>query len=220
MSDSYVIRKGPQQGWRRFVKRMADALCAAAGLAILWPALAAVALAIRLTMGSPVLFRQERPGKYGRPFMLLKFRTMTDAIDKQNQLLPDGERLTGLGRFLRACSLDELPQLWNVLLGEMSLVGPRPLLMRYLERYTPAQLRRHEVSPGITGWAQINGRNALTWDEKFALDTWYVDHWSLLLDARILAATLGKVLRRHGVSNQNHATMPEFFGTDERTSHL
>jgi lipopolysaccharide/colanic/teichoic acid biosynthesis glycosyltransferase len=165
-------------------------------------------------MRGPVLFRQIRPGKYAQPFTLLKFRTMTVARDIHGQLLPDGERITRLGRFLRACSLDELPQLWNVLRGDMSLVGPRPLLMQYLARYTPEQLRRHQVSPGITGWAQVNGRNALSWDEKFAMDTWYVDHWNLLLDARILAITLRKVLTRQGISNQNHATMPEFMGRE------
>jgi sugar transferase EpsL len=204
----------PQRGWRGAVKRSIDALCAAIGLALLWPLLAAVALAIRIGLGSPVLFLQLRPGKLGRPFELLKFRTMNDARDSQGRLLPDGERLTRLGRFLRACSLDELPQLWNVLRGQMSLVGPRPLLMQYLPRYTPEQLRRHDVSPGITGWAQVNGRNALSWEEKFAMDTWYVDHWSLLLDARILALTLRRVLLRQGISSQNHATMPEFAGDE------
>ncbi len=208
------VHQSPQCGWRGFVKRAIDALCAAAGLAVLWPILAAVALSIRITMRGPVLFRQIRPGKYAQPFTLLKFRTMTVARDIHGQLLPDGERITRLGRFLRACSLDELPQLWNVLRGDMSLVGPRPLLMQYLARYTPEQLRRHQVSPGITGWAQVNGRNALSWDEKFAMDTWYVDHWNLLLDARILAITLRKVLTRQGISNQNHATMPEFMGRE------
>jgi sugar transferase EpsL len=214
MSAIAINDRSPQRGWRGLVKRSIDALCAAIGLALLWPLLGAVALSVRIALGRPVLFRQLRPGRFGRPFALLKFRTMIDATDSQGGLLPDGERLIRLGRFLRACSLDELPQLWNVLRGDISLVGPRPLLMRYLERYTPEQLRRHDVSPGITGWAQINGRNALSWEEKFAMDTWYVDHWSLLLDARILALTLRKVLLRQGISSQNHATMPEFVGRE------
>jgi lipopolysaccharide/colanic/teichoic acid biosynthesis glycosyltransferase len=175
--------------------------------------LAAVAVAIRVRMGSPVLFRQDRPGLQGRPFRLAKFRTMRAAAGPTGRPLPDGERLTALGRFLRASSLDELPQLWNVLAGDLSLVGPRPLLMQYLARYSPEQARRHEVRPGITGWAQVNGRNALSWEEKFALDVWYVDHWSLALDLRILALTALQVLRRSGISREGYATMPEFMGT-------
>jgi lipopolysaccharide/colanic/teichoic acid biosynthesis glycosyltransferase len=163
-------------------------------------------------MGWPVFFKQKRPGLKGHPFLLVKFRTMTDERDETGTLLPDGSRLTSLGRFLRATSLDELPQLWNVLRGELSLVGPRPLLMQYLERYTPEQARRHEVLPGITGWAQINGRNAISWEEKFALDIWYVDNWSLKLDALILVRTFLRVLKRDGISREGHATMPEFLG--------
>ena len=162
-------------------------------------------------MGAPILFRQQRPGRDARPFTLLKFRTMTDDRYANGNPLPDAQRLPRLGHFLRNTSLDELPELWNVLTGEMTLVGPRPLLMQYLERYTRGQARRHLVRPGITGWAQINGRNAISWEEKFALDTWYVDHWNLILDFRILVATLWYVLRRENVSHTGHATMPEFF---------
>jgi lipopolysaccharide/colanic/teichoic acid biosynthesis glycosyltransferase len=171
----------------------------------------AVAVAIRCSLGSPVLFRQLRPGLGGRPFTLMKFRTMRDARDENGVLLQDSQRLTRLGKLLRMLSIDELPQLWNVLRGEMSLVGPRPLLMQYLDRYTPEQARRHEVLPGITGWAQVNGRNAIGWEEKFALDVWYVDHWSIGLDLRILARTARNVVLRRGISSSNHATMPEFF---------
>jgi lipopolysaccharide/colanic/teichoic acid biosynthesis glycosyltransferase len=169
-------------------------------------------MAIRWNLGSPVLFRQIRPGKYGLPFEFIKFRTMSNQRDAAGNLLPDAERLTGLGRFLRATSLDELPQLWNVLRGELSVVGPRPLLMDYLPRYSPEQARRHEVMPGITGWAQVNGRNALTWEEKLKLDVWYVDHWSLGLDIKILSLTIRKVIWRDGISQKGHATMPEFTG--------
>lgn len=204
--------RGPQRGWRWMVKRVVDMLCAATGLAVLSPVLALTALLIRMTMGGPVLFRQVRPGRYGRPFTLLKFRTMSDARDSEGHLLGDRERLTRLGRYLRACSLDEFPQLWNVLRGDMSLVGPRPLLAEYLERYTPEQARRHEAMPGVTGWAQIKGRNALSWEEKFALDVWYVDNWSLALDLRILLTTIGRVLRRQGITEQGNATMSKFEG--------
>src|SRR5262249_23642116 len=155
---------------------------------------------------------QERPGLGGKPFRLVKFRTMTDERGADGKLLSDASRLTSLGRFLRTVSLDELPQLWNVLRGELSVVGPRPLLMEYLKRYTPEQARRHEVLPGITGWAQVSGRNALSWEEKFRLDVWYVDHWSLWLDARIIARTVGSVLRRRGISPRGLATMPVFTG--------
>jgi lipopolysaccharide/colanic/teichoic acid biosynthesis glycosyltransferase len=164
-------------------------------------------------MGPPVFFRQLRPGLHGRPFRVVKFRTMADARDARGGLLPDAARLTAVGRVLRATSLDELPQLWNVLRGELSLVGPRPLLMQYLPRYSPEQARRHDVLPGVTGWAQVHGRNALSWEDKFALDVWYVDHWSPWLDLRILAATLLHVARREGISQPGHATMPEFLGT-------
>ena len=195
------------------IKRAFDVAAAAVGLVVLSPVLAGVALAVRLRLGAPVLFRQERPGLHGRPFIMLKFRTMTDARDAAGRLLPDAERLTPLGRLLRSTSLDELPELWNVLRGDMSLVGPRPLLVRYLDRYTPEQARRHEVRPGLTGWAQVNGRNALTWEEKFALDVWYVDHASLALDLKILLLTLRRVLAREGISAAGEATMPEFTGT-------
>jgi lipopolysaccharide/colanic/teichoic acid biosynthesis glycosyltransferase len=205
-----------QQGWRLAVKTLIDRGAAAAGLFATAPVLLPAMAAVRITMGSPTLFAQERPGRGGRPFKLYKLRTMREARDGQGKLLPDEQRLTTLGRFLRSTSLDELPQLWNVLRGDLSLVGPRPLLMRYMERYTPEQARRHNVLPGITGWAQINGRNALSWTEKFAFDTWYVDHWTLLLDVKILAKTLLSVVRRQGISSQGHPTMPEFVGTDKR----
>jgi len=183
------------------------------GVILLSPLLGLIALVVRLTMGSPVLFRQQRPGLHGQPFTLHKFRTMTDARDAQGNLLPDAERLTPLGRFLRSTSLDELPEVFNVLRGDMSLVGPRPLLMQYLDRYTPEQMRRHEVKPGITGWAQVNGRNAVTWEQKFALDVWYVDHRSLGLDLKILALTLWKILKREGISQPSQAAMEEFMGS-------
>jgi len=203
-----------QRGWRLKVKRILDRTSALLGLIILSPLLAAVALLVHLSMGRPVLFRQLRPGIQGQPFRVMKFRTMRDQRDHHGQLLPDDGRLTRLGRFLRSTSLDELPQLWSVLCGDLSLVGPRPLLMQYLERYTPAQARRHEVLPGITGWAQVNGRNALSWEEKFALDIWYVDHWSLSLDFKILFSTLWHIMRRTGISRDGHATMPEFIGSN------
>ncbi len=198
------------------MKRMMDLLGSLTALVLLAPVLACVALAVRVTMGSPVLFRQRRPGLNGKPFTMFKFRTMLDARDVQGVPLPDERRLTRLGRFLRLTSLDELPELFNVLRGDMSLVGPRPLLMQYLDRYTPEQARRHEVKPGITGWAQVNGRNSLSWEEKFALDVWYVDHANLLLDLRILVLTVWKVLRREGISAASHATMPEFMGSTQQ----
>ncbi len=203
-------------GYRQFTKRAMDLTLTAPGLLLLAPILCGVALLVRLKLGSPVLFRQQRPGLHGKPFWLLKFRTMTDERDAEGNLLPDAQRLTPFGRFLRATSLDEFPELLNVLKGEMSLVGPRPLLMQYLERYTPEQARRHEVRPGITGWAQVNGRNALSWEEKFALDVWYVDHQSLWLDLKILFLTFWKVFRREGISQEGQATMEEFIGTAER----
>lgn len=180
-------------------------------LALALPLLLLWAL-VRRELGSPVLFRQIRPGLQGRPFMMIKFRTMTDKCGADGELLPDAQRLTSFGRFLRATSLDELPELWNVLRGEMSLVGPRPLLMEYLPLYSPEQARRHEVRPGITGWAQVNGRNALSWEERFKLDVWYVDHRSLWLDLRILWLTVRKVIVREGISAQGEATMPRFTG--------
>jgi len=196
-------------------KRLFDLLLTLPGLVLLSPLMGGIALLVWRLHGRPILFRQVRPGYRGRPFTLYKFRTMTDARDAAGHLLPDEQRLTRFGRFLRATSLDELPELFNVLRGEMSLVGPRPLLMQYLERYTPEQARRHEVYPGITGWAQIHGRNALSWEDKFRLDVWYVDHWSLALDVRILLITLWKVLRREGISQPGHATAEEFMGTKE-----
>jgi len=187
-----------------------DVVVSAIALVALAPVMGLIALAIWRTMGRPVLFRQVRPGLHGKPFVMYKFRTMRDLRDAEGKLLPDEMRLTPFGRWLRATSLDELPELVNVLRGEMSLVGPRPLLMEYLERYTPEQARRHEVKPGITGWAQIHGRNNLSWDERFKLDVWYVDNWSLWLDLKILWRTLWLVLRREGISAQGHATMPRF----------
>ncbi len=175
--------------------------------------LLALAWLIRHKLGSPVLFRQVRPGLHGRPFTMVKFRTMTDERGPDGDLLPDAQRLTAFGRFLRASSLDELPELWNVLKGEMSLVGPRPLLMEYLTLYTPEQARRHKVRPGITGWAQVNGRNAISWADKFALDVWYVDHRSLCLDVQILWRTVRKVLVRDGISAAGEATMTKFTGS-------
>jgi lipopolysaccharide/colanic/teichoic acid biosynthesis glycosyltransferase len=197
----------------RAVKRLVDVCAAGAGLAALAPVLGGAALAIRATMGSPVFFRQQRPGLNDEPFELLKFRTMRHPKPAEAGPESDGARITGLGAFLRATSIDELPTLLNVLRGDMTLVGPRPLLMRYLDRYTPEQRRRHQAKPGVTGWAQVNGRNALSWEEKFAHDVWYVDHRSLLLDLKILLATVGKVLERDGISQDDHATMPEFLGT-------
>jgi lipopolysaccharide/colanic/teichoic acid biosynthesis glycosyltransferase len=193
-------------------KRAFDLVGALAGLTALSPVLLIVAAAVALRLGRPVLFRQRRPGRDGRVFWLLKFRTMTEARDSDGRLRPDAERLTPFGRALRRLSLDELPELLNVLRGDMSLVGPRPLLVQYLERYTATQARRHEVRPGITGWAQVNGRNALTWDERFALDVWYVDHVSLSLDLRILLKTVRSVWTRDGISAPGHATMDEFLG--------
>jgi len=198
----------------RFVKRCVDVGVTTFALLLLAPFWACVALAIRINMGSPVLFHQARPGYNGKLFVLLKFRTMNTLCDAGGNLLDDQERLTTLGRFLRRLSLDEIPQLWNVWKGEMSLVGPRPLLVEYLHRYTPEQARRHEVKPGITGWAQINGRNALSWEERFRMDVWYVDHWSLSLDCRILLRTIRKVVFREGISQAGHATMPKFLGNN------
>jgi lipopolysaccharide/colanic/teichoic acid biosynthesis glycosyltransferase len=196
----------------RVAKRALDVVGAGAALALAAPVMAVAAAAVARDLGRPVLFRQVRPGLGGAPFTMFKLRTMRDATDAHGRPLPDGERLTPLGRFLRASSLDELPELWNVLRGDMSLVGPRPLLMQYLPLYSREQARRHDVKPGITGWAQIHGRNALSWDEKFALDVWYVDHQSLWLDLRILAGTVRAVLRKDGISHAGDATMPVFTG--------
>jgi lipopolysaccharide/colanic/teichoic acid biosynthesis glycosyltransferase len=197
----------------RCVKRAIDLGVALVALLVLAPLMGVVALAIRVTMGTPVFFRQRRPGLDGAPFTLIKFRTMRTALGPDGAVLPDAQRLTPLGRFLRATSLDELPQLWNVLKGELSLVGPRPLLIDYLPLYTPQQARRHEVRPGITGWAQVNGRNALSWEQKFAHDVWYIDHWSLGLDLKILGLTALKVLRREGVNAAGQATTTPFRGS-------
>ncbi|HEY9874065.1 MAG TPA: sugar transferase [Candidatus Obscuribacterales bacterium] len=197
----------------RILKRLFDFLAALVGLLILAPVLVAIALAIYLRMGSPIFFTQPRPGKDGRIFTFYKFRTMTMERDAEGNLLPDEQRLTSVGQFLRKTSLDEFPQLWNVLKGDMSLVGPRPLLVAYLQRYNPEQARRHHVKPGITGWAQVNGRNTLSWEDKFKLDIWYIDNWSLWLDLKILFLTLIKVLKREGISHVNHATMSEFQGS-------
>ena len=195
------------------MKRLLDFIAALLGLiALALPLLLLMAL-IRRRLGSPVFFRQTRPGLHGQPFEMVKFRTMTDTRGPDGALLPDAERLTPFGRFLRSTSLDELPELWNVLKGDMSLVGPRPLLMEYLPLYSPEQARRHAVRPGVTGWAQVNGRNAISWEEKFALDTWYVDHQSLLLDMKILWLTVKKVLVREGISAAGEATMVKFTGS-------
>jgi sugar transferase EpsL len=202
------------QLYGKYGKRFLDLAVAVPAAALCAPIVAVSAVAVAATMGRPVFFRQWRPGQHGRPFHIVKMRTMTDERDESGALLPDAERLTTLGRWIRRCSIDELPQLWNVLEGSMSVVGPRPLLMRYLERYTAEQARRHEVKPGITGWAQVNGRNTLTWEEKFACDVWYVDHLSLLLDLAILARTAAKVVDRTDISARGHATMPEFFGSN------
>lgn len=200
-------------GASRVIKSIVDRFIAALALLLLSPFLLLIALTISIQMGKPILFAQTRPGKDGRLFTFYKFRTMTDERDSAGNLLPDAQRLTAFGQFLRKTSLDELPQLWNVLIGDMSFVGPRPLLVAYLDRYTPEQARRHEVKPGITGWAQVNGRNTLSWEKKFELDIWYVDHWSLWLDLKILFLTVIKVLKREGISHANHATMSEFRGS-------
>lgn len=194
------------------MKRLFDLVAAICGLCMLWPLLLILALLVRTRLGSPVLFRQQRPGLHGKPFYIYKFRSMTDARDENGELLPDAERLPPFGQMLRKYSLDELPQLYNVLRGDISLVGPRALLMEYLPLYSPEQARRHEVRPGITGWAQVNGRNAISWEEKFACDVWYVEHHSFMLDIKILWMTVLKVLRSEGVSQQGHVTMERFRG--------
>lgn len=195
------------------IKRTFDLLASASALLVLSPVLLGVAYMVRKNLGSPVLFRQVRPGMHGKPFEMIKFRTMLDAVDAQGNVLPDEVRLTSFGRFLRSTSLDELPELWNVLKGDMSLVGPRPLLMEYLPLYSPEQARRHEARPGVTGWAQVNGRNAISWDDKFKLDVWYVDNQSLWLDIRIIFLTIKKVLVRDGISAEGEATMSKFTGS-------
>ena len=197
----------------KIVKRSFDLLLILVGFPILLPVTIVVALLVRFNLGSPVLFRQTRPGMNGKPFEMVKFRTMRDALDSNGNPLPDEERLTKFGRLLRATSLDELPELWNVLKGDMSLVGPRPLLMEYLPLYSDEQARRHEARPGVTGWAQVNGRNAISWDEKFKLDIWYVDNQSLWLDIKILFLTVLKVFKRDGISQDGQATMEKFKGS-------
>jgi len=199
--------------YRNHLKRSLDVCVAAVGLLLTAPALLTLAIAVKTRLGSPVFFVQTRPGLRGQPFRMVKFRTMTDARDAQGNALPDGTRLTRFGRFLRSTSLDELPELWNVLTGDMSLVGPRPLLTEYLDLYTPAQRRRHDVRPGITGLAQVNGRNALTWDEKFAFDLEYVRSYSFGTDVRILLRTLGQVISRRGVTQPGHASAERFMGS-------
>jgi sugar transferase EpsL len=195
------------------VKRIFDIVLSVAAVVLLSPLLVFSAVVIRLKMGSPVLFRQQRPGLGGKGFVIYKFRTMTNEYDEAGRFLPDEQRLPTFGRFLRSTSLDELPELFNVLKGDMSIVGPRPLMMKYLSRYTPEQTRRHEVKPGVTGWAQINGRNAISWEDRFKLDVWYVDNHSLWLDLRILLRTIAAVFKREGITQQGRATMDEFMGT-------
>jgi sugar transferase EpsL len=201
----------PPQTYTRY-KTLFDFVAGSVALVLLSPLLFIVTILVRFSFGRPILFRQERPGLNAEPFTLLKFRTMTNARGSEGELLPDAQRLTAFGRFLRSSSLDELPELINVMRGEMSLVGPRPLLSQYLDRYTPEQMRRHMVRPGITGWAQVNGRNSLDWEQKFAFDLWYVDHQSFGLDLRILAKTVWQVLKRDGIAQSGHVTMPEFLG--------
>jgi sugar transferase EpsL len=201
-------------------KRALDLVVTIPGLILLSPILALLGLAVLITIGSPVLFKHIRPGMNGAPFTLLKFRTMTEDRDVDGELLDDARRLTPLGRLMRSLSLDELPTLFNVLWGEMSLVGPRPLLMQYLDRYSPEQARRHLVLPGMTGWAQVNGRNAITWEQKFTFDIWYVDNWSFWLDVRILALTAWKVLTREGISQPGHPTAEEFMGSPGNDTQL
>lgn len=196
------------------VKRLFDLCVSVLALAVLWPVLLTVTILVRVNLGSPVLFVQQRPGLHGKPFKMFKFRTMTDGTDAAGNILSDAERLTRFGRILRSTSLDELPEIWNILKGEMSWVGPRPLLMEYLPLYSDVEARRHDVRPGITGWAQINGRNAIRWDEKFKLDVWYVDNRSLKLDLYIIALTALRVFQRQGVSAHNDATMPVFTGRE------
>ena len=198
----------------KFFKRLFDIIASASGLIFLSPVFLILMYLIRKNLGAPVFFTQERPGKDGKPFKMIKFRSMRDAVDKDGNPLPDSERLTPFGKKLRAASLDELPELWNVLKGDMSLVGPRPLLMSYLPLYNDFQFRRHEMRPGVTGWAQVNGRNAISWDEKFAYDIWYIDHFSLWFDMKILFLTIKKVFIKEGISAEGEATMPYFTGND------
>jgi sugar transferase EpsL len=197
----------------RFTKRALDFAVTLVALVLLSPLLVIIAALVRIRLGSPVLFKQVRPGLHAKPFTMFKFRTMLEANDDDGNQLPDGQRLTKFGKLLRSTSLDELPELWNIVCGHMSLVGPRPLLVQYVDRYTQQQSRRHEVRPGLTGWAQVNGRNALSWEQKFELDVWYVDNFSLRRDVLILAMTVRSVIGRKGVTSTENATMPEFFGS-------
>ena len=203
---------------RHFIKRLFDIISSAAGLIVISPLLLILAVLVRLKLGSPVLFRQQRPGLGGKAFVIYKFRTMTDQRDASGNLLPDDQRLPAFGQFLRSTSFDELPELFNVLKGDMSIVGPRPLMMKYLSRYSPEQARRHEVKPGITGWAQINGRNTVSWEDKFKLDVWYVDNWTFWLDMKIIFKTIWSVIVKEGITQQGRATMDEFMGTPPKNT--
>lgn len=200
---------------KRFIKRTFDIIISLMTILLLSPVLFVVYIMVKIKLGSPAIFKQERPGLYGRVFTMYKFRSMTDEHDEKGQLLPDEVRLTSFGKLLRKTSLDELPELFNILRGDMSFVGPRPLLVRYLERYNEEQARRHDVRPGLTGWAQINGRNAISWEEKFKLDVWYVDNWGLWLDLKIFVLTFIKVFKREGINSADHATMEEFMGSEK-----
>lgn len=201
--------------YRQFGKRLFDLVIASQLVLITFPLFVFIAFIVRLTMGSPILFRQKRPGMHGRIFILIKFRSMTNSVDDRGNALSDSQRISRFGCFLRSTSLDELPELWNVILGDMSLIGPRPLLVEYLDRYTPEQAKRHEAKPGITGWAQINGRNAINWEEKFKLDLWYVQHLSLWLDIKIFTTTLLRVLKRDGINQAGQATAEKFAGSEK-----
>jgi lipopolysaccharide/colanic/teichoic acid biosynthesis glycosyltransferase len=212
-------RKPARNPCRSAAKRLTDIAVAAVALTLLAPVILVLAIVVALALGRPVLFRQQRPGLHGRPFTILKFRTMTDARGPDGSLLPDEERLPPFGVWLRSTSLDELPALWNVLRGDMSLVGPRPLVMQYLERYSKQQARRHLMRPGVTGWAQVNGRNSLSWEDKFKLDVWYVDNWTYLLDLKILLATVHAVFNGDGIAADGSATMPEFQGSQIKDVH-
>lgn len=209
-----------QSNHYRHLKRLLDVAISGTALVVLLPVLLVVAFLVWLKLGSPILYRQTRPGYRGRPFKLIKFRSMLDTHDAEGNLLPNSERMTPFGTFLRHASLDELPELWNILKGEMSIVGPRPLLMEYLPLYSDRQMRRHEVPPGLTGWCQINGRNALSWDEKFDLDVWYVENCSLILDIRIILTTFIKVFRREGITHADDVAMPRFRGSDNASKPL
>lgn len=202
--------------YQRFIKRTMDLFACLILLTLMWPILLIIYITVRYSIGSPVIYKQKRPGLNGKPFTIFKFRTMSNAKDEDGNLLPDELRLTKIGMLIRSLSLDELPEIFNVLKGELSLVGPRPLMMQYLEVYTPEQARRHEVMPGITGWAQVNGRNSLSWEQKFDLDVWYVDHQSFFLDIRILIMTVWKVLTREGISEEGYATASWFNGSNQK----